>query len=231
MKDRKNIKTFDKSAYITCLSFYALLTDRQKEVILDNSEIQSFSAGEIISGMQDEKTGPFLILTGTVRAIMDDENFREVTLFRLQPYELGLLSAPCLSDYITFDVKFAVEEDSTLLVVRTGILKKIIEKNLAVRCAVFETLTERFSSCMENVYELLFTRYESRMAAFLIERYLCTGKTEISLTQETIAKMTGSVREVAGRTIRRLAQDGILEYGRGKVTIIDIDKLKELTKR
>lgn len=225
------MKTFEKSSCLATLPFYELLTDEQKAVVFDNSEIKSFSKGEIISCKKDGKTGPFLILDGEVRAIMDDENLREIALFRLYPQELGLLSTSCLSDYITFDVKFVVEEDCALLIVGTDIFKTIIESNLAVRISVFETLTERFSSCMENVYEVLFTRYESRMAAFLIERYLCTGNTELSLTQETIAKMTGSVREVAGRTIRRLAQDGILEYGRGKVTIVDVDKLKALMKR
>lgn len=62
----------------------------------------------------------------------------------------------------------------------------------------------------------------------MVERYVYTGETEFNITQEEIAKMTSSAREVAGKTIRQFAKDGIIEYGRGKVRLIDIQKLKDM---
>ena len=159
---------------------------------------------------------------------MDDENFREVTLFKLYKGDMALLSAACVLEYVTFDVKFVVESDSVLLIIESGTIKEIMTKNIAVRCKVFEGLTERFSSCMLTMHDLLFTRYDRRLASFLVERYLYTGETEFYITQEEIAKMTSSVREVAGRAIRQFAKDGLIEYGRGRVKLLDIKKLKNL---
>ncbi len=172
--------------------------------------------------------GPFLILDGEVRAIIDDENFREITLFELRANEMGLLSAACILEHITFDAKFVVETDSVLLAVKSCAIKKIMDENVQVRCVIFETLADRFSMCMTTLHSLLFTRYERRMAAFLVERYVYTGETEFHITQEEIAKMTSSAREVAGKTIRQFAKDGIVEYGRGKIKILDMQKLKDL---
>ena len=62
----------------------------------------------------------------------------------------------------------------------------------------------------------------------MVERYICTGETEFNITQEGIAKETNSVREVAGRTIRQFVKDGLIEYGRGRIKILDIKKLKNL---
>ena len=183
----------------------------------------------MITGLENHCVGPFLILEGVVRAIIDDENFREITLFELRKNDMGLLSAACVLEHITFDAKFVVETDSVLLTVKSCAVKKIMDANINARCVIFETLTDRFSLCMTTLHGLLFTRYERRMASFLLERYIYTGETEFSITQEEIAKMTSSAREVAGKTIRQFAKDGILEYGRGKIKILDIKKLKNLT--
>ena len=219
---------FAKSTTIQGLPFYKHLTEKQAELVLDSSEIRTYKKGEVITGLINHCVGPFLILEGEVRAIIDDENFREITLFELRENEMGLLSASCVMEHITFDAKFVVERDSVLLTVKSCAIKKIMEENIEVKCSIFETLTDRFSLCMTTLHGLLFTRYERRMAAFLVERYVYTGETEFNITQEEIAKMTSSAREVAGKTIRQFAKEGIVEYGRGKIKILDIQKLKEM---
>ncbi len=219
---------FAKSTTIRGLPFYKHLTEKQTELVLDSSEIRTYKKGEVITGLINHCVGPFLILEGEVRAIIDDENFREITLFELRENEMGLLSASCVMEHITFDAKFVVERDSVLLTVKSCAIKKIMEENIEVRCSIFETLTDRFSLCMTTLHGLLFTRYERRMAAFLVERYVYTGETEFNITQEEIAKMTSSAREVAGKTIRQFAKEGMVEYGRGKIKILDIQKLKEM---
>ncbi len=220
---------FDKLTAIKDLPFYDYLTDEQKQLVCTDSEIATYKKGDVITGLENHCVGPFLILEGVVRAIIDDENFREITLFELRKNDMGLLSAACVLEHITFDAKFVVETDSVLLTVKSCAVKKIMDANINARCVIFETLTDRFSLCMTTLHGLLFTRYERRMASFLLERYIYTGETEFSITQEEIAKMTSSAREVAGKTIRQFAKDGILEYGRGKIKILDIKKLKNLT--
>ena len=220
---------FDKLTAIKDLPFYDYLTDEQKQLVFTDSQITTYKKGDVITGLENHCVGPFLILEGVVRAIIDDENFREITLFELRKNDMGLLSAACVLEHITFDAKFVVETDSVLLTVKSCAVKKIMDANVNARCVIFETLTDRFSLCMTTLHGLLFTRYERRMASFLLERYIYTGETEFSITQEEIAKMTSSAREVAGKTIRQFAKDGILEYGRGKIKILDIKKLKTLT--
>lgn len=219
---------FEKSAVIRDLPFYKFLTDEQKETVFNNSEIRAYKKGEVITGLINHCVGPFLIREGELRAIIDDENFREITLFKLRENEMGLLSAACVLEHITFDAKFVVERNSVLLTVKSCAVKKIMEDSAEVRSVIFETLTDRFSLCMTTLHSLLFTRYERRMAAFLVERYVYTGETEFSITQEEIAKMTSSAREVAGKTIRQFAKDGIIGYGRGKIKLLDVQKLKDM---
>jgi CRP/FNR family transcriptional regulator, anaerobic regulatory protein len=218
----------DKLGALKELPFYDLLTKEEKGEILNNSEIRFFRKGETIGSLSNHPTGPFLILEGSVRAIIDDDNFREITLFTLYPKEIGLLSASCILEYISFDAKFIVEQESIFLVIKSNIIKKIMDENIEVKCVVLETLMDRFSFCMSTVRDLLFTKYDRRIASFLYERYIYTKELEFYITQEEIAKLTSSVREVAGKAIRKLGTEGVLEYSRGRIKILDVEKLKKM---
>lgn len=218
----------DKLGALKELPFYDLLTKEEKGKILNNSEIRFFRKGETIGSLSNHPTGPFLILEGSVRAIIDDDNFREITLFTLYPKEIGLLSASCILEYISFDAKFIVEQESIFLVIKSNVIKKIMDENIEVKCVVLETLMDRFSFCMSTVRDLLFTKYDRRIASFLYERYIYTKEFEFYITQEEIAKLTSSVREVAGKAIRKLGTEGVLEYSRGRVKILDVEKLKKM---
>lgn len=218
----------DKLGALKELPFYDLLTKEERGEILNNSEIRFFRKGETIGSLSNHPTGPFLILEGSVRAIIDDDNFREITLFTLYPKEIGLLSASCILEYISFDAKFIVEQESIFLVIKSNVIKKIMDENIEVKCVVLETLMDRFSFCMSTVRDLLFTKYDRRIASFLYERYIYTKELEFYITQEEIAKLTSSVREVAGKAIRKLGTEGVLEYSRGRVKILDVEKLKKM---
>ena len=122
----------DKTTAVKQIPVYNLLTDGQKEYVSKRSDIQRFPKRETISGLITSCLGPFLIPEGEVRAVMDDENFREITLFRLFRGDTALLSAACVLEHITFDIEFVVETDSVLPVTPSAVIKKIMEENLAV---------------------------------------------------------------------------------------------------
>ncbi len=212
----------------SALPFFDSLSEGQKKEIENASEVKKLAKGERINGCEKNCIGPFLVLKGELRAVMDDENLREVTLFKLYEGDTGLLSATCVLEQIAFEASFITDTAVTLLVVKSCVLKRIMEENLAVRCIVFEILTDRFSACMTAMRRLLFTSYEKRLAFFLVETCVYGGNTELTITQEEIAKATSSAREVAGKTIRKFADDGILEYGRGRLKILDLKRLKDM---
>ena len=76
--------------------------------------------------------------------------------------------------------------------------------------------------------QILFMRFDKRLAIFLLDEIAKTSSSEISLTQEHIAKYIGSAREVVSRMLKIFQSQGILEQSRGLIHIIDKQKLKEL---
>ena len=78
--------------------------------------------------------------------------------------------------------------------------------------------------------QILFMKFDRRLAGALLDERISAGDTVISCTHEYLARQTGSAREVVSRMLKRFAEDGIVEISRGKISILDEAKLRELAK-
>lgn len=93
---------------------------------------------------------------------------------------------------------------------------------------MYELTTERFSTVMWVMQQILFYRFDRRLATFLLNEYQLTGVPEIRMTQEQIAQNVNSAREVVSRMLKQFALDGLIENQRGVIVLKDIDGLKKL---
>lgn len=214
--------------YLIQLPFWEHLNDDEKELIQQNSIIQKFRKNQLIYNSGSGCSGMIMVIEGKLRiSILSDEG-REITLYRLHKNELCVLSASCILSQITFDTHTTAIEDCTALLVNTLTFEKLAKQNIYVRCFMYELLSERFSTVMWTMQMILFKGYDRRLASFLISEYDRTGLTTISMTHEQIAQYTNSAREVVARMLKRFANDGLLEYRRGKVTLKDLETLRSL---
>ena len=63
-------------------------------------------------------------------------------------------------------------------------------------------------------------------AQFLLEEHFRQKSTTLVMTHEEIARLIGSAREVVTKVLKYLAQEGVVELKRGKIEILDKEKLK-----
>ena len=70
-----------------------------------------------------------------------------------------------------------------------------------------------------------FMTVRARVARDIIERASLAGPlragVHLSVTHQSLADATGSVREVVARTLRKLSREGIITTGGGGVTVVD----------
>lgn len=88
---------------------------------------------------------------------------------------------------------------------------------------VFELMSQRLASVLEIVDEVVFQRMDSRVASFLLAR----GKIDnpLRLTHQEIAAELGTAREVVSRILEDFASRGLVESGRGIITVLDREGL------
>lgn len=217
------------SQYLSKLPFCQHLSESEKALILSNWSQRNYKKGQLIYSSSDECLGHILMCSGTVRAYVNSEQGREITLFRLAPDDTCVLSASCVISQISFETQLTAVSDVSLLVLNSGVFKRLTEKNIYVKCYMYELLSKRFSSVMQTMQQIIFMGYDKRLAIFLLSELERTGKREIKMTHEQVAEYTNSAREVVARTLKRFASDGLLEYKRGAITVKNDAALRSLT--
>lgn len=214
--------------YLEKLPYYSHLTDEQKQTTLNYWVKRSYKKGEIIHGLSAKCLGQIFMVSGEVRLYIVSEDGREITLFKIKQYDTCVLSADCVISQISFETQIVAETDCEILVLGSGIISKLAEENIYVKCYMYELLTERFSSVMFTMQQIIFMGFDRRLASFLVSEYERTGTKDIRMTHDEIAKNTNSAREVVARMLKRFSNDGLVDYKRGVITLKDIDALYDL---
>jgi len=210
------------------LTFYNHLNHDDQKFLLDNIVEIKYTQGQNIYSAQNDCIGVLLIKSGGLRTYILSEDGRDVTLYRLAPGDICILSASCLIKSITFDVYIDAEADSEVLLINSFVYSDIQSRNIYVENFSLKTAVEKFSAVIWSMEQMLFMRFDRRLATFLYDESVKTNSANIHLTHEQIAKYMGSAREVVSRMIKYFEKEGIVKLYRGGVEITDKAKLKSL---
>lgn len=219
----------DELAYIKSrLDFWDKLSELEINLLENNIANVSYNKGFNLHSTDSECLGVLLIKNGGLRVYILSEDGREITLYRLSPGDVCVLSASCIINSITFDVHIDAESDTDAYLINIGTFSKLSNQNVYVENFAYKNINERFSDVMWAMEQILFMSFDKRLAIFLLDEITKTNSNELHLTQEQIAKYIGSAREVVSRMLKVFQSEGILEQSRGFIHIIDKEKLREL---
>ncbi len=212
----KNLPFFDKLSY------------DEKEKLVNNSSITSFSKGEIIYSKNSNCVGIVLVLSGQLRSFMSSNNRGEITIFRLFERDVCVLSSSCVYKNLTYDINLESFEDSKVLIIEGSLFKNLLDNNLYVKDFIINLMQDKLSEVMWVLEQIVFFSLENRLASFLLNEYYLSNSLDIIITNEYIANNLGSSREVISRILKRFEKEGILKISRKKLTITDLKTLKKL---
>lgn len=210
------------------LPFWKLLTDSEKELVQQNAVIRLYKKGTRVYSSERECLGMLFVMQGEMRTYLLSEEGREVTLFRIYPNDLCVLSASCVISQISFDTQMSAQKDTEALIIPPNIVLLLTEKNLSVRCFLYELATKRFSDVMWAMQQILFKRLDQRLALFLMQESQRLGTDTIHMTHEQIAQQISSAREAVARMLKQFSEDGLVELKRGAIRLLDQKGLNAL---
>lgn len=222
MQDKELVNLFRDN-----FPFWDELSQIEKETFVNSSQYISFRKGTNIHN-GNECTGIILIRKGSLRLYILSDEGKEITLYRLFPGEMCMLSASCVLHNITFDVFVDAEENSECIIVGGCAYAALAERCPAAKIFALETALARFSDVMWVMQQILFMSMDKRLAIFLLDEVSKTGGDTVHLTHEQIAKYMGSAREVVTRMLKYFSSEGIVELSRGGIKLTDIKKLRSL---
>ena len=223
-----SIAATDMERTLTQLPFWSSLTEQEQETLHRSALVRQYEKGAFVHSGDTECLGMLFILSGEIHTYLLSEKGREVTLFRLYPGEICVLSASCVISQIAFDTQMTAGMDTEVLIIPANVIAALKEQNLHVRCFLYELATKRFSDVMWAMQQIMFKGLDRRLAEFLLAEAERTGSDTIRMTHEQIAQHISSAREAVARMLKGFSEDGLVELRRGAITLRDKNRLNRL---
>lgn len=204
---------------------WSKLTREQQRGLLEHASEISFSKGTVIPHSADNCMGLILVKTGQLRVYILSDGGKELTLYRLFPYDTCLFSAACLMNNIQFDVYIEAQKDTEGILIPASYYQKLCDESLAVSNFTTKVMASSFTEVMWLMEQIVFKSFDTRLASFLLEWSGIEGSATIRITQDEIARNLGTAREVVSRMLKYFSNEGILKIFRGGLEIVDYDRL------
>lgn len=221
-------KAISISQILPKIPFWANLSSEEKAIVSQRAITKRFNKNQLVSSNSSACLGIILILSGGIRVSLISDEGREVTLYRAHANEFCVSTAFCVIQQLTFDAIVTAEEDTTVLVIPSSVCARLMDSNIHVRAFIFENSTKRYSQTIWAIQQMLFKRFDQRLASYLILAYEQNRSDELKKTQEEIARDVNSAREVVARMLKEFATKGLVEIKRGKIVLKNIEGLKRL---
>ena len=188
------------------------------------AQFMKIPAGHDVFVDGDRVDGIALLLSGVVRVYKIGETGREITLYRFGLGESCILTANAILSQKSFPAIATVEEDAEAVMIPADVFRKWVSKYDLWRDFVFDLLSQRLSTVMAVVDEVVFKRMDRRVASWLLNQ--AKVQNPMRVTHQEIAAELGSSREVISRILEDFSREELIESGRGMIEILDFEGLE-----
>ena len=195
------------------------LTSVQQQQLKGSAVSRTVKRGTVLHNGNLDCTGLLLIRHGQLRSYILSDEGREITLYRLFDRDICLFSASCMMRSIQFEVMIEAEKDTELWIIPADSYKSVMDQSAPLANFTNEVMAGRFSDVMWLLEQILWKRFDQRLAGFLLEESALEGTDVLKITHETIGSHLGNPREVVTRMLRYFQNEGLVKLARGTVEI------------
>ncbi len=171
-----------------------------------------------------------LLLSGSIRVYNPSKSGREITLYRVSPGDLCILSLNSFyqnkGDGVFAEAE--AETDINALGINSQDFQIVLRESEKFRNIVLSTLNSHLCDLMCLIQETAFENLDIRLAN-LIAQLAKQGKTvRIDITHQALARELGTTREMISRILKEFEQRKIIKLSRGFMDILSPEGLQQL---
>lgn len=198
---------------------FAELSEAELARLADATRERSYPKNSVILFEDDPGDALYVVVTGLVKVVLIGEDGREVILSVLK--EGDFFGEMALIDDEPRSAHVIAMEDANLLVLRREDFHQRLRETPTIGLGLLRTLSRRLREADEKIGGLVLLDVNGRVAKLLLRLADEQDGVHITrrITHHTIAQMVGSSRETVSRTIRDLADRGLIEVSRKAIAI------------
>jgi len=199
--------------------------DSIKEFIFERTA----ESGDLILLEGEPAEAMYFVASGVVKAFKTSADGKEQILNFVRPGEP-------FNDVPVFDggpnpASVQAMGPVVLYGIRNRDLEVILRDHPQVSLNVTRVLSQQVRHLVSLVEDLSFRHVIARVAKILLE-YASDGTgPKPKLTQQEMAAMAGTAREMVGRSLKSLEDEGVIRLERQRVVITDKEALREIAER
>ena len=204
------------------LKLYPQLENEQSEEwlkILNNTQMMDAPADTVLATVGSNCTNFMLLLDGDVRIYQDDENGREMTLYRISPGDVCLMSLNSLIHERPFRANAKSETDISMILFRADEFHKAMKVSDAFRMLILSSLVDTVCTMVQSFYDTAFEPLDMRLACLLGRLFERAGSDSLDITHQELSQELGTTREVVSRLLKKLEQQECIVLKRGKILV------------
>ena len=203
------------------------ITDTALQKLAASAVRRSVNAGTILFVEGDPVVGFYLIESGAVKISRVSQDGREYILLLLG--EGDSFNEVAALDGDPNPATATAHSDATVYCILRHELRRIVYDNPDLAWAMIESISRRARHLVGMVQDLSMRSVKGRLANLLLDQAQANDADAVPrmLTQEEMASRLGTVREMVGRALRSLATDGIIEFDRHRIVVLDVERLRK----
>jgi CRP/FNR family transcriptional regulator, anaerobic regulatory protein len=181
---------------------------------------KSYAEGSVIIQEHNYINSIPIVLSGSIRVMRVDDEGRELLLYYIKAGESCIMSFLSGLHQDTSKIKAIAEEDTELLFVPIEKVSLLIKEFPEWLDYIFKLYHKRFEELLEVVNAVAFKKLDQRLLDFIKNKSSLGNTKEIHITHEQIANELGTARVVISRLLKQLEEEGIIQLGRNKITLV-----------
>src|SRR3954447_11963564 len=209
---------------------FSELSPEELERISRVSVARSFPAGVRVFHEGDHSDACYLVRSGDLRVPREHPDGRAIALATLGPGdifgELAMLDGEARSASVE------TLSDAELLALPAIDVRRLLADHPDISVKLIAALTRRLRETNERVARQSFQTVPSRVAGVLTQLIAEESAAEgrygitIRMTQADLAQLAGTSRESVSRFLATLERAGVVQVGRGRVTVVEPRRLR-----
>ena len=190
------------------------------EKLYKHSIQKNYEAGSIILNENSHIRSIPIVTKGMMKVIRTEEDGREILLYYIKAGESCIMSFLGGLHNETSKVKAEVEEDAEILFLPMDKVSLFIREYPQWLDYIFRLYHKRFEELLDIVNAISFKKVDERLLNLLNKKSELTQSKIIQITHEQLANELGTARVVVSRLLKQLEENGVLQLGRNKISLM-----------
>ena len=215
-----------QAEFLKSTSYFAGLSPAELDSVRKFIFEETAERGEIILLEGASAEALYFVVSGVVKVFKTSADGKEQIFYLVRPGE-SFNDAPVFSGGPNLTSAEAMGP-VVLYGIKKSDLERILRDHPQVVMDIIQVLDQRVQHLVSLVEDLSFKRVDSRVAKILLEHAGDGAGQNPRLTQQEMAAMAGTAREMVGRSLKTLEEDGAIRLERHRIVIIDKEALREM---